>query len=119
MKHMNPCGIGQGNTLEEAWDRAYAADSVSIFGGVIALNRKVDLATAEKMHKIFLEIIIAPDYDEDALAALKTKKKNLRILKLDFSKKDEATRKETSPSWVVCWSKTRTFWTKTLLTGNA
>lgn len=95
MKHMNPCGIGQGNTLEEAWDRAYVADPVSIFGGVIALNRKVDLATAEKMHKIFLEIIIAPDYDEDALAALKTKKKNLRILKLDFSKKDEATSKET------------------------
>ena len=95
MKHMNPCGIGQGNTLEEAWDRACAADPVSIFGGVIALNRKVDLATAEKMHKIFLEIIIAPDYDEDALAALKTKKKNLRILKLDFSKKDEATSKET------------------------
>lgn len=95
MKHMNPCGIGQGNTLEEAWDRVYAADPVSIFGGVISLNRKVDLATAEKMHKIFLEIIIAPDYDDDALAALKTKKKNLRILKLDFSKKDEATSKET------------------------
>lgn len=95
MKHMNPCGIGQGDTLEEAWDRAYEADSVSIFGGVIALNRKVDLATAKKMHKIFLEIIIAPDYDEDALEALKTKKKNMRILKLDFSKKDEPTRHET------------------------
>lgn len=95
MKHMNPCGIGQGETIEQAWDRAYEADSVSIFGGVIALNRKVDLATAEKMHKIFLEIIIAPDYDEDALKALKTKKKNMRILKLDFTKKDEPARHET------------------------
>lgn len=48
MKHMNPCGIGRGKTLEEAWDRAYEADSISIFGGVIALNRQVDLATAKK-----------------------------------------------------------------------
>jgi AICAR transformylase/IMP cyclohydrolase PurH (only IMP cyclohydrolase domain in Aful) len=48
MKHMNPCGIGRGETLEQAWDRAYEADPVSIFGGVIALNRPVDLATAEK-----------------------------------------------------------------------
>ena len=68
MKHMNPCGIGTGETLETAWDRAYKADSVSIFGGVIALNRPVDLATAEKMHQIFLEIIIAPSFDDDALA---------------------------------------------------
>lgn len=83
MKHMNPCGIGTAETLEAAWDRAYQADSVSIFGGVIALNRPVDLATAEKMHQIFLEIIIAPSFDEDALAVL-TKKKNLRLLQVDF-----------------------------------
>lgn len=83
MKHMNPCGIGTAETLETAWDRAYQADSVSIFGGVIALNRPVDLATAEKMHQIFLEIIIAPSFDEDALAVL-TKKKNLRLLQVDF-----------------------------------
>lgn len=50
---MNPCGIGQADNIELAWDRAYEADSISIFGGVIALNRKVDLATAEKMHKLF------------------------------------------------------------------
>lgn len=93
MKHMNPCGIGRGETLEQAWDRAYAADPVSIFGGVIALNRPVDLATAEKMRKIFLEIIIAPDFDEDAYAVL-AKKKNIRLLKVDFSAKDEPTRHE-------------------------
>lgn len=93
MKHMNPCGIGRGQNLEEAWDRAYAADPVSIFGGVIALNRRVDLATATKMHKIFLEIVIAPGFDDDAYAAL-AKKKNIRLLSLDFARKDEPTRHE-------------------------
>ncbi|MDO4903148.1 MAG: bifunctional phosphoribosylaminoimidazolecarboxamide formyltransferase/IMP cyclohydrolase [Limosilactobacillus sp.] len=93
MKHMNPCGIGQGDNLEQAWDRAYEADTVSIFGGVIALNRQVDLATAEKMHKIFLEIIIAPGFDDDAFELL-SKKKNIRLLTVDFSKKDEDVRHE-------------------------
>lgn len=87
LKHMNPCGIGRSQSLEKAWDLAYSSDPVSIFGGVVALNRKVDLATAQKMHKLFLEIIIAPDFDEDALIILK-KKKNLRLLKLDFAQKD-------------------------------
>ncbi|WP_251546142.1 bifunctional phosphoribosylaminoimidazolecarboxamide formyltransferase/IMP cyclohydrolase [Limosilactobacillus caecicola] len=93
MKHMNSCGIGQGTSLEQAWDRAYEADSVSIFGGVIALNRPVDLATAEKMHKIFLEIVIAPSFDPDAYEVL-AKKKNIRLLTVDFTKKDERTRRE-------------------------
>lgn len=93
MKHMNPCGIGQGESLEQAWDRAYEADSVSIFGGVIALNRRVDLATAEKMHKIFLEIVVALGFDDDAYAVL-AKKKNIRLLTVDFAKKDEPTRRE-------------------------
>lgn len=93
MKHMNPCGIGRGETLEQAWNRAYKADSVSIFGGVIALNRKVDLATAEKMHKIFLEIVIAPGFDDDAYDVL-AKKKNIRLLTVDFTKKDEPARHE-------------------------
>lgn len=93
MKHMNPCGIGQGSSLEQAWDRAYEADSVSIFGGVIALNRPVDLATAQKMHKIFLEIVIAPSFDQNAYEVL-AKKKNLRLLTVDFTKKDEPTRRE-------------------------
>ncbi|MRN06458.1 bifunctional phosphoribosylaminoimidazolecarboxamide formyltransferase/IMP cyclohydrolase PurH [Lactobacillus sp. 0.1XD8-4] len=93
MKHMNPCGIGRGATIEQAWERAYAADSVSIFGGVIALNRQVDLATAEKMHHIFLEIVIAPGFDDDAYQLL-ARKKNIRLLTLDFSKKDEPAKRE-------------------------
>lgn len=83
VKHMNPCGIGIGQTIEEAYDNAYAADPVSIFGGIIALNRPVDLATAEKMHQLFLEIIIAPAFAADALEIL-AKKKNLRLLTIDF-----------------------------------
>lgn len=94
LKHMNPCGIGRGKSLKEAWDRAYAADSISIFGGVIVLNRKVDLATAEKMHELFLEIIIAPAYDKDAFEVL-AKKKNIRLLQLDFSNRNEEPKKET------------------------
>ncbi|MFT9213060.1 bifunctional phosphoribosylaminoimidazolecarboxamide formyltransferase/IMP cyclohydrolase [Liquorilactobacillus ghanensis] len=94
LKHMNPCGIGQAEKLETAWDRAYEADSISIFGGVIVLNRKVDLATATKMHKLFLEIIIAPDFEPAAYDIL-AKKKNLRILQLDFAAKDEPANKET------------------------
>ena len=86
LKHMNPCGIGTASDIEAAWDYAYEADSISIFGGIIVLNRTVDLATAEKMSKIFLEIIIAPDFTDEALAVL-TKKKNLRILTVDFTQK--------------------------------
>src|SRR5699024_5406169 len=60
VKHMNPCGIGVGETAVEAFDKAYAADSKSIFGGIVVLNREVSEAVAEKLHKIFLEIVIAP-----------------------------------------------------------
>ncbi|HEQ9738750.1 TPA: bifunctional phosphoribosylaminoimidazolecarboxamide formyltransferase/IMP cyclohydrolase [Streptococcus pyogenes] len=84
LKHMNPCGIGQADDIETAWDYAYEADPVSIFGGIVVLNREVDAATAKKMHPIFLEIIIAPSYSEEALAILTNKKKNLRILELPF-----------------------------------
>ncbi|MED3662474.1 bifunctional phosphoribosylaminoimidazolecarboxamide formyltransferase/IMP cyclohydrolase [Ureibacillus terrenus] len=89
VKHMNPCGVGVGSTIEEAFDKAYEADPVSIFGGIVALNREVDAATAEKLSKIFLEIIIAPSFTEEALEIL-TKKKNIRLLTIDFSqqKKD-------------------------------
>lgn len=82
MKHMNPCGVGVGNTIEEAWDKAYEADSTSIFGGIVSLNREVDEATAEKLSKIFLEIIIAPCFSEKAFAIL-SQKKNIRLLQLD------------------------------------
>ena len=81
VKHMNPCGVVTGNSVFEAYSRAYEADPVSIFGGIVAVNGKVDKETAEKMHSIFLEIILATDYDEEALEIL-TKKKNLRIYKL-------------------------------------
>ncbi|PQC30372.1 bifunctional phosphoribosylaminoimidazolecarboxamide formyltransferase/IMP cyclohydrolase [Enterococcus mundtii] len=84
LKHMNPCGIGSGETIFSAWEAAYAADPVSIFGGIIVLNREVDLVSAQAMTQLFLEIIIAPSYSEEGLAVLKTKK-NLRLLQVDFS----------------------------------
>lgn len=89
VKHMNPCGIGIASTIYEAYQYTYAADPVSIFGGVLVLNREVDLQTAEKMHKLFLEIIIAPSFSKEAFDLLATKK-NLRLLTLDFAKKDQA-----------------------------
>ena len=77
----NPCGVGLAPTLIEAYTKAYEADPVSIFGGIVATNVTVDEETAQKMHEIFLEIVIAPDYSPEALAVL-TKKKNIRLLKL-------------------------------------
>ena len=82
MKHMNPCGVGIGETIDEAWDKAYEADPVSIFGGIVSMNREVTVATAEKLSKIFLEIIIAPSYEAEAFEIL-SKKKNIRLLQLD------------------------------------
>ncbi|WP_367300928.1 bifunctional phosphoribosylaminoimidazolecarboxamide formyltransferase/IMP cyclohydrolase [Leuconostoc carnosum] len=84
VKHMNPAGIGQGITLESAWDKAFSADDISIFGGIVALNREVDAATAKKMHAIFLEIIIAPSFTQEAYDILAAKK-NLRLLTLPFT----------------------------------
>ncbi|KEZ48233.1 MULTISPECIES: bifunctional phosphoribosylaminoimidazolecarboxamide formyltransferase/IMP cyclohydrolase [Metabacillus] len=82
VKHMNPCGVGTGGTIFEAFTRAYEADPTSIFGGIIALNHEVDADTAHKLHEIFLEIVIAPSFSEEALEIL-TSKKNLRLLTLD------------------------------------
>jgi phosphoribosylaminoimidazolecarboxamide formyltransferase/IMP cyclohydrolase len=87
VKHMNPCGVGIGKTIAAAFQKAYEADPTSIFGGIVALNRPVDAATAEQLHDIFLEIVIAPDYDPQALTIL-TKKKNIRLLKLPFKPTD-------------------------------
>lgn len=84
LKHTNPCGIGSGEDIFTAYIKAYECDSVSIFGGIVALNRKVDEKTALEISKIFLEIVIAPDYSLEALEIL-TKKKNVRLLKLDLS----------------------------------
>lgn len=93
VKHMNPCGIGIGATINEAYHYAYEADPVSIFGGIIVLNREVDRQIAEKMHQLFLEIIIAPSFSEDAFSILSSKK-NLRLMTLDFSKKNQALENE-------------------------
>ncbi|GCD84310.1 bifunctional purine biosynthesis protein PurH [Parageobacillus thermoglucosidasius] len=84
VKHMNPCGVGIGATIYEAFTKAYEADPTSIFGGIIALNREVDKDTAEKMHEIFLEIVIAPSFSSEALDIL-TQKKNIRLLTVDFT----------------------------------
>ena len=81
VKHANPCGVGTGETLFDAYMRAYEADPVSIFGGIVALNRTVDVKTAEELSKIFLEIIVAPAFTRDALEILE-RKKNIRLLEL-------------------------------------
>lgn len=78
LKHNTPCGVGENS--KEVYLKAYDADPVSIFGGIVAINRKIDKATAEEMVKIFLEVVAAPDFDEDALEVLRTKK-NLRVIK--------------------------------------
>ncbi|MHC5267976.1 bifunctional phosphoribosylaminoimidazolecarboxamide formyltransferase/IMP cyclohydrolase [Enterococcus sp. LJL98] len=83
VKHMNPCGIGTGATAYEAYMNAYEADPVSIFGGIVVVNRPIDLATANEMKKLFLEMIIAPAFEEEAFTEL-AKKKNLRLMTLDF-----------------------------------
>ncbi len=80
-KHGNPCGVGSAATIEEAFDKAFAADKVSIYGGIVVINRPVTKTLAEKMAKIFLEVIVAPSYDEEALTVFAAKK-NLRVLQL-------------------------------------
>ncbi|MDR1506184.1 MAG: bifunctional phosphoribosylaminoimidazolecarboxamide formyltransferase/IMP cyclohydrolase [Treponema sp.] len=80
VKHNTPCGVALGSTLPEAYEKAYACDPVSIFGGIVAFTAMVDAAAAAKLSGLFLEIVAAPDYDPQALEILK-KKKNLRIMK--------------------------------------
>jgi len=84
IKHTNPCGTGIGATIAEAYAKAYAADPVSAFGGIIALNRTVDEATAQKISEIFIEAVVAPGFSDAALAVLK-QKKNIRLLEADFA----------------------------------
>lgn len=84
VKHMNPCGVGLGATALEAFERAYDADSVSIFGGIVATNQMVDSALAERLTGMFLEIVMAPSFTEDA-QTLFQKKKNVRLLTVDMN----------------------------------
>ncbi len=81
LKHMNPCGAAVGRDVADAWSKAYEADKVSIFGGIVATNRTVTREAAELMKPIFLEIIMAPKFDDGALEVLRTKK-NLRLLEV-------------------------------------
>ena len=81
IKHTNPSGVGTGTTNEEAYKRALATDPVSAFGGIVAFNQKVDAAVAALVIEVFSEVIVAPDYDEDALEIFRSKK-NLRVLRV-------------------------------------
>lgn len=80
-KHSNPCGVASAETISEAYRKAYEADPVSIFGGIIASNREIDKATAEQISQIFIEIVVAPSFSDEAIEIL-TKKKNIRLLVL-------------------------------------
>ncbi len=92
VKHMNPCGSAIGKNVLDAWKKTYEGDKTSIYGGIVATNREIDLATAELLKPVFLEIVMAPSYSPEALALLCTKK-NLRVLKVDMAK-DNAIRKQ-------------------------
>ncbi|WP_353892949.1 bifunctional phosphoribosylaminoimidazolecarboxamide formyltransferase/IMP cyclohydrolase [Proteinivorax hydrogeniformans] len=87
VKHATPCGIGQAENLKDAFIKARKCDEKSIFGGIVAVNTKVDEDTAKEMNQIFLEIVIAPSFTKEALEVLK-KKKNLRLLEVDMSKEE-------------------------------
>lgn len=89
VKHMNPCGVGIGGSIYEAYSKAYAADPTSIFGGIVAANRIIDGDTANKLSEIFLEIVLAPGFTKEALEIL-TKKKNIRLLDLGELSPSEA-----------------------------
>jgi phosphoribosylaminoimidazolecarboxamide formyltransferase/IMP cyclohydrolase len=81
LKHMNPCGVGQGPDLRAAWDKAFATDKQAPFGGIIAVNQSLDVGCAEAIADIFSEVVVAPDFSPEALSLLQ-KKKNLRLLKI-------------------------------------
>lgn len=84
VKHTNPCGVGIADNLSNAFDKAFATDTVSPFGGIFTVNKRLDLKTAQKIDDIFSEVIIAPEFDENALELL-MKKKNRRLLTVDFN----------------------------------
>jgi len=95
VKHMNPCGIGSASTISQAFTKAHQADETSIFGGIVACNREVDRETAEQMTTIFLEVIIAPSFTEEAKVIL-TKKENVRLLTVPFDQPEETSNRTVS-----------------------
>jgi phosphoribosylaminoimidazolecarboxamide formyltransferase/IMP cyclohydrolase len=101
IKHTNPSGVGTGSTNDEAYKRALSTDPVSAFGGIVAFNRKVDAEIARSVIEVFSEVIVAPDYDEEAIEIFKTKK-NLRILKLpDASRTPHVAFRQISGGYLV------------------
>ncbi|MGN9161092.1 bifunctional phosphoribosylaminoimidazolecarboxamide formyltransferase/IMP cyclohydrolase [Clostridium sulfidigenes] len=88
LKHNTPCGVAVGDSALDAYSKAYSCDNVSIFGGIVAINTKVTKEAAEEMKKTFLEIVIAPEFEEEALEVLKTKK-NLRVIKCTSKPSDK------------------------------
>ena len=89
LKHMNPCGAAVAATIEEAWQKAYEADTVSIYGGIVICNRTITKDIALGMKPIFLEIVIAPDFTDEAMEIFATKK-NLRVIQVDMTPSTEA-----------------------------
>jgi len=89
LKHMNPCGAAVGSTIEEAWQAAYEADKVSIYGGIVGVNRELTAEVALGMKPIFLEIVIAPSFSPEALEILSAKK-NLRVLEVPMAPEAQA-----------------------------
>ncbi len=90
VKHSTPCGVAIGTTPLETYAKTFECDPVSIFGGIVAMNYKIDAATAEELNKTFLEIVMAPDFDENALKIL-NQKKNLRVIKIKNTVSDKQT----------------------------
>lgn len=89
LKHMNPCGAAVAETIEEAWQKAYEADTISIYGGIVICNRTITKEIALGMKPIFLEIVIAPDFTDEAMEIFATKK-NLRVIQVDMTPSTEA-----------------------------
>ena len=90
VKHSTPCGVAVGENVDEAYQKAYECDPVSIFGGIVAFNKEVNKTTAEELNKLFLEIVVAPAFTADALEVFKTKK-NLRVIKINNPVSDRLT----------------------------
>lgn len=100
VKHSTPCGVAIGNTALETYRKTFECDPVSIFGGIVAINFRIDAATAEELNKTFLEIVMATDFDDDALEILR-KKKNLRIIKIKNAVSDRQTWVKTDGGMLV------------------